>query len=173
MYNFIIVFIVTNNRLFSRIHFSKIWAHGCIQTGSWRISAFGKTVGRVIVVSCRHLLEVYRLWRVFFQRDIWNFNTRVQTDSWNGSKWRASRRGHGHADIRGKKVTVPHCIITPTFEKWSLGHMPGITGSNQVAADAVSTYAISLTISVLLKYLNVYKFQVWFWKGTICLAVFC
>ena len=120
MYNFIIVFIVTNNRLFSRIHFSKIWAHGCIQTGSWRILAFGKTVRRVIVMSCRHLLGVYRLWRVSFQRGIWNFTTRVQRYSWNGSKWRASRRGHGHAgrtDIRGEKVTVPHCIPTPNFRE--------------------------------------------------------
>ena len=147
MYNFIIVSIGSNNRSFLRIHFSKIWTHGCIQTGSWRISAFGKTDGSGIVMSCRHLLEVYRLWRVSFQLDMWNC-TRVQTDSWYSSKLRTSdddrqnasrSRARGQGRYQQGKRWRSH-IPTPNLrEAWG---KPGSYASGQESQNQISWLAM-------------------------------
>ena len=175
MYSFIIVSIGSNNRSFLRIHFSKIWTHGCIQTGSWKISAYGKMDRRGIVMSCRHLLEVYRLWRVSFQLDIWNCtpNGFLKFQCVSRGPVTTKTRSTKRVPIKGtqagqistrKKVTVPHSnskLTRSLREAWVICVGPGIPESNQLAGDAMSTNAISLTISVLLKYLNVCKIQVW------------
>ena len=131
MYSFIIVSIGSNNRSFLRIHFSKIWTHGCIQTGSWKISAYGKMDRRGIVMSCRHLLEVYRLWRVSFQLDIWNCTpngflkfqcvSRGPVTTKTRSTKRVPIKGTQAGQISTRKKGDD--ILTPPYEKGSLGHM--------------------------------------------------